>query len=255
MRRFTNFKSSPHTKDHHKYEMSGMLLKMGQVNKSWKERFFILEDDKLFYYKNHDAVKAIAYIPLNDAYVRVSPEYYPEFASFEIVTCQRIYKLQAANFELMKTWIQHCQTFSKITMENELIRQADIQIYNAETKYARNLLEELQFEPCPLDNFYFTCLYNMTQDDRQLVISEDSSSSASTSIVSTPNANIGAATAVITEEEYNDENLLQLSNSRRNLLDSPTFDGATQSIIDSSPLTRQNEMDQGQEFMQRAESW
>ncbi|KAG2378402.1 hypothetical protein C9374_008545 [Naegleria lovaniensis] len=167
MVRFTNFKSSPQPKESHKYEMSGVLCKMGEVNKSWKERFFILEDDKLFYYKNNEATKAIAYIPLNDAYVRVSPEFYPKLACFEIVTAQRIYKLQAANFELMKTWIHHCQTFSKISMENELIRQADIQICATEAAYSKKLLEELHFEPMPLDNFYFVCKYE--DDDNDLL--------------------------------------------------------------------------------------
>lgn len=172
MVRFTNFKSSPQPKDSHKYEMSGVLCKMGEVNKSWKERFFILEDDKLFYYKNNEATKAIAYIPLNDAYVRVSPEFYPRLACFEIVTAQRIYKLQAANFELMKTWIHHCQTFSKISMENELIRQADIQICTTEAAYSKKLLDELHFEPMPLENYYFMCKYDDSDNDFSDMTSE-----------------------------------------------------------------------------------
>jgi len=164
MVRFTNFKSSPHTKDHHKYEMSGVLSKMGEVNRSWKERFFILEEDKLFYYKNSESTKAIAYIPLNEAYVRVSPEFYPKMACFEIVTCQRIYKLQASNFDLMKQWIQHCQNFSKIGVENELIRQVDVQIHQSETKLCRELEDDLHFEPIPLDSYFYTCKYNTIDD-------------------------------------------------------------------------------------------
>lgn len=60
----------PNPKDNH--EMSGRLQKMGVVNKSWKERWFVLSDKKLFYYKNQKATNMIHFIQLDGAYVRVS---------------------------------------------------------------------------------------------------------------------------------------------------------------------------------------
>ncbi|KAL9644936.1 hypothetical protein ABK040_004430 [Willaertia magna] len=141
MVRFTNFKSSPNPKESHKYEKYGTLQKMGEINKSWKERYFILEDDKLFYYKNLETNKAIAYIPLSDAYVRVSNEYFPKVPCFEIVTCQRIYKLLANNFETMKSWMLCIQNYSKVAIENNLIRQAEQNIKTKEFDFTVNYLE------------------------------------------------------------------------------------------------------------------
>jgi hypothetical protein len=61
--------SAPKPTDTH--EMSGQLHKMGVVNRSWKERWFVLSDKKLFYYKNQKSTNMIHFISLESAYVRV----------------------------------------------------------------------------------------------------------------------------------------------------------------------------------------
>ncbi|EFC50023.1 predicted protein [Naegleria gruberi] len=214
--------------------MSGILFKMGEVNKSWKERFFILEEDKLFYYKNSESSKAIAYIPLNDAYVRVSPEFYPKQACFEIVTSQRIYKLMAANFELMKTWIHHCQTFSKISMENELIRQADIQIHDVESGLTKKALEELHFEPISLENFYFSCRYNREEDYSNSLEFDLIRGLNNTSITNRMN---NASSVVLSNQLSDDEDSLQMVDKKNIDLSKKH----SPSIASQTPATEENQ--------------
>eukprot|EP00002_Diphylleia_rotans_P032435 TRINITY_DN6810_c0_g1_i2.p1 TRINITY_DN6810_c0_g1~~TRINITY_DN6810_c0_g1_i2.p1 ORF type:complete len:102 (+),score=16.43 TRINITY_DN6810_c0_g1_i2:43-348(+) len=50
----------------------GYLQKLGEHHKSWKLRWFVLEGDKLLYFKTADNTKPISYIHLLEAIVRVS---------------------------------------------------------------------------------------------------------------------------------------------------------------------------------------
>jgi hypothetical protein len=52
-------------------EFSGYLLKLGVVNKSWRERYFVLAGDRLVYFKKKDQKRAIAAIRLQWSFIRV----------------------------------------------------------------------------------------------------------------------------------------------------------------------------------------
>lgn len=117
--------------------MSGKLQKMGVVNKRFKERWFVLSGNKLFYYKSKDANAAIHFIPLDEAFIRVSSEYYPASPCFEIVTGSRIFQLVAPNFPTMNDWIQSAQKHSNIYNDNRVIALVEQDIIQQEREMAR----------------------------------------------------------------------------------------------------------------------
>src|SRR5688500_14534883 len=94
------------TDDIKKGELCGYLRKMGAVNKSFKERWFVLKGNRLYYYKTMDSPRPISYISLNECHIRVSPEWYPQFACFDVVTSQRVFQLIAPTSNDMKLWME-----------------------------------------------------------------------------------------------------------------------------------------------------
>ncbi|ELR18326.1 uncharacterized protein ACA1_371760 [Acanthamoeba castellanii str. Neff] len=74
---------------------SGYLQKRGQVNRSLKQRWFVLLDRKLYYAKGPDQ-KPIDCIPLDQAVIRPAVEDTSDFA-FEIVISARVYFIVAAS--------------------------------------------------------------------------------------------------------------------------------------------------------------
>jgi len=110
---------------------SGYLLKRGEVNKSWRVRWFVLQDDKLFYFKSPDQEKAIAFIPLDNAVVRISTENNGKEFCFEIITKHRIYQLVAKSHTDMVEWMKALSVQTILHAENELISQAEEMIAKA----------------------------------------------------------------------------------------------------------------------------
>jgi hypothetical protein len=49
------------------------LEKKGKHNTAYRSRWFVLKDDRLFYFKRHTDASAISYIPITDAVIRESP--------------------------------------------------------------------------------------------------------------------------------------------------------------------------------------
>mmetsp|Transcript_44341 Transcript_44341/g.86785 ORF Transcript_44341/g.86785 Transcript_44341/m.86785 type:complete len:540 (+) Transcript_44341:37-1656(+) len=85
----------------------GYLDKRGKRNKAWRERWFVLQNGCLYYFKSHTRNNAISHIPLADAAVRqyTEPGKSRDFL-FEVVTSSRIFSLKALTFEDMMTWLQ-----------------------------------------------------------------------------------------------------------------------------------------------------
>ncbi|KAL6051564.1 Pleckstrin y domain-containing H member 1 [Balamuthia mandrillaris] len=53
---------------------SGYLLKRGKVNRAYRVRWFVLQDGRLSYYKTPSQTKALDYIPLQQAVIRIVTE-------------------------------------------------------------------------------------------------------------------------------------------------------------------------------------
>jgi hypothetical protein len=107
---------------------------MGVVNKRFKERWFVLSGNKLFYYKSQSANNAIHFIPLEDSFIRVSQEY-PNSPCFEIVTGSRIFQLVAPSFPAMHEWIQYAKKYSTIYVDNNYLFKVEQEIVNQEKKF------------------------------------------------------------------------------------------------------------------------
>eukprot|EP01080_Neovahlkampfia_damariscottae_P006374 gene6374-10381_t len=99
----------------------GYLKKMGSVNKSWKERFFVLDDEYLSYFTNEDSQNSLGKINLSNSYVKHSNQE----GGIEVVTEGRVYVLLANSNQEAEIWVNHLRPCSQIYAENEIIRKAD----------------------------------------------------------------------------------------------------------------------------------
>jgi len=70
-------------------QRSGYLEKRGKRNTAWKERWFVLQDSKLYYYKTEKQAKSINFIPLHDSQIRETRHHKPYEYTFEITTTHR----------------------------------------------------------------------------------------------------------------------------------------------------------------------
>jgi len=104
---------------------SGYLLKRGEINKSWKVRWFELEDDKLKYFKSQDQTKAIDFIHLDQVVVRISDSMIGKDNCFELVTKHRVYHLVAKSRTDMEEWMRILSLYTILHSENELINNAE----------------------------------------------------------------------------------------------------------------------------------
>eukprot|EP00669_Euglena_mutabilis_P010181 TRINITY_DN4958_c0_g1_i1.p1 TRINITY_DN4958_c0_g1~~TRINITY_DN4958_c0_g1_i1.p1 ORF type:complete len:171 (-),score=29.18 TRINITY_DN4958_c0_g1_i1:169-681(-) len=114
----------------------GYLMKMGQHHKTWKERWFVMQNGHLAYYKSKEMDVPIADIALHDAYCRLSREYYPQRFCFEVVTPTRVYQLIAKTQEIMAMWMDQLSKNSLVTRDNEAIVRMEEMISQAELQSA-----------------------------------------------------------------------------------------------------------------------
>lgn len=115
---------------------SGYLQKRGQVNRSLKQRWFVLLDRKLYYAKGPDQ-KPIDCIPLDQAVIRPAVEDTSDFA-FEIVISARVYFIVAASQQDMLEWIKLLSQQTRLNKENHFIEQAEDMISKATYLQARS---------------------------------------------------------------------------------------------------------------------
>ncbi|XP_072537562.1 pleckstrin homology domain-containing family A member 2 [Salminus brasiliensis] len=90
---------------------SGYCVKQGNVRKSWKRRFFILDDQAVSYYKNESDKDPLRSIRLRDIHkvhecLVKSGELLSRDNLFEIITNARTFYIQADTPEEMNGWIR-----------------------------------------------------------------------------------------------------------------------------------------------------
>jgi hypothetical protein len=91
----------------------------------------VLQEDKLFYFKSAEQPKPIAFIPLDQAVVRVCSENNGKDYCFEIVTKHRVYQLVAKSHTDMTDWMKILSVHTILHAENELINQAEEMVAKA----------------------------------------------------------------------------------------------------------------------------
>ncbi|XP_066500281.1 pleckstrin homology domain-containing family A member 2 [Hoplias malabaricus] len=90
---------------------SGYCVKQGNVRKSWKRRFFILDDQAVSYYKNETDKEPLRSIRLRDIHkvhecLVKSGELLSRDNLFEIITSTRTFFIQADTPEEMNGWVR-----------------------------------------------------------------------------------------------------------------------------------------------------
>jgi hypothetical protein len=134
-------------------EFCGMLKKLGQYRQAYKDRWFVLQADKLWYFKTQEQARAITYIPLRDAVIKDSNDRPKRFGAalmqqsnsklltFEIITQERVFELVAPTPEEKKRWLQLLQEQTKLQVENDKIAFAEAEIEQHELKMAQRMEE------------------------------------------------------------------------------------------------------------------
>uniref|UniRef100_A0A6B2LQV5 PH domain-containing protein n=1 Tax=Arcella intermedia TaxID=1963864 RepID=A0A6B2LQV5_9EUKA len=114
------------------------MLKKGQYNTAWKMRWCVVQEEKLYYFKEKEYFNQknyLGFIPLQQAVVRTSTDDVQREFCFELITKDRIYKLVASSHEEMTGWIQALQPQTQLHSENDVIRKAEEQIKQGACKY------------------------------------------------------------------------------------------------------------------------
>ncbi|CAJ1068838.1 pleckstrin homology domain-containing family A member 2 [Xyrichtys novacula] len=93
----------------------GYCVKQGNVRKSWKRRFFTLDDNAVSYYKSESDKEPLRAIPLRDIQkvhecLVKSGDLLLRDNLFEIITSSRIFYIQTDSPEEMHGWIRDVET-------------------------------------------------------------------------------------------------------------------------------------------------
>eukprot|EP00033_Pygsuia_biforma_P002665 GCRY01002946.1.p1 GENE.GCRY01002946.1~~GCRY01002946.1.p1 ORF type:complete len:144 (+),score=18.79 GCRY01002946.1:151-582(+) len=105
---------------------SGFLEKKGFVRKNWKKRWFVLDSEKLTYYKSQNHKTMIKSIFLKDATVKLSASAGTERPfCFEVVTKERIYMFSASTRQLFHEWLVAVSERTELSQENVLINRLE----------------------------------------------------------------------------------------------------------------------------------
>ena len=101
-------------------QKKGYLLALGQRGKQWKNRYFVIKDNFLHYFKQDSDVKPDGVIPLESC--SVAPHQRGDKVDkdncFELVACNRSYLLCAKDPKDMEEWISDLTRASKLTIED-----------------------------------------------------------------------------------------------------------------------------------------
>eukprot|EP01064_Diplonema_japonicum_P016873 TRINITY_DN2491_c0_g1_i1.p1 TRINITY_DN2491_c0_g1~~TRINITY_DN2491_c0_g1_i1.p1 ORF type:complete len:156 (+),score=27.59 TRINITY_DN2491_c0_g1_i1:46-513(+) len=117
---------------------SGQLLKLGAVNKAWKERWFVLVGSKLYYFRNRDMKQPQGTVSVDQAYIRPSAD---QQYCFEVVTSQRVFQLVAQSHNDMLKWVQALTEASSVSKENELFQVLEERICSVEAVRCSNAMK------------------------------------------------------------------------------------------------------------------
>merc|ERR1711991_345162 len=85
----------------------GMLRKKGHFVKNWKERWFVIQGDKLFYFKNKSDPKPQGCLVLKGTYVTPTKKVNRPFA-FEVsdTRSDKVFFIHASTKSEMEAWIE-----------------------------------------------------------------------------------------------------------------------------------------------------
>lgn len=106
--------------------ISGFLWKRGELNRAWQQRWCVLVDTTLWYFKSKDASVPLKGIKLDQCVVRqTDAESATRPLAFEIVTKQRAFLLAADSRDALHKWLEELALCTSLQSENLLIERAE----------------------------------------------------------------------------------------------------------------------------------
>jgi hypothetical protein len=124
---------------------TGYLHKKGEINTSWRLRYWVLTGDKLCYYRSNSEPSAVAAIALRDANV-VTKEYSEALKgmyAFDVITKTRVYSLAAKSRAEMLDWVSAIAARTSLGLDNQLIAQAEERIAALQREKAARMSQRL----------------------------------------------------------------------------------------------------------------
>jgi len=89
----------------------GFLTKQGGIVKSWRRRWFVLQEGYLYYYKNKGDQEYAGVVPLEGCRVNTATKKTGKSHAFEVCTPERVYYLFADTHAGMEGWMAAIRAF------------------------------------------------------------------------------------------------------------------------------------------------
>jgi hypothetical protein len=120
-------------------DREGSLRKQGHIVPNWKQRWFILKNTNLFYFKKKGDPKPLGEIPLEGSSVRkVEDKELKRSHCFELYSpnIQKTFYIQGNNDEEVKSWMRDIQSGSSIVVGSPLNVKHHVHVdFNSETGF------------------------------------------------------------------------------------------------------------------------
>lgn len=172
--------------------VSGWLSKRGELNRAWQQRWCVLVDATLWYFKNKEARTPLKGIKLDQCVVRQTDGDRSRPHCFEIVTKQRAFLLAAESRDALHKWLEELAACTTLQSENLLIERAEHLIREAMRDHRRRLLLAADAAAAaPVADF----AVSSTASVEPVVASSSSSTSTSSSSATSRRATVVAASA------------------------------------------------------------
>jgi hypothetical protein len=101
--------------------VEGWMAKQGQIFKTWKNRWFVLDGRSMYYYAREGAPKAKGVIKMVEGTDVIIEERYVKPFCFTVCTPTKRYILQAADDDEMAEWVESIQNNLETCLYNETL--------------------------------------------------------------------------------------------------------------------------------------
>jgi hypothetical protein len=128
-------------------QRSGWLSKRGELNRAWQERWCVVVDATLWYFKAKTDTTPLKGIKLDQCVVRQTESERGRPHCFEIVTKLRAFVFAAETRAALNKWVEELAACTTLQSENMLIERAEYLIRNVMQEQRSKLLAAIDAPP------------------------------------------------------------------------------------------------------------